>query len=199
MLNVQLRVAAALLGVSALLGGCSMIRGQNAGGYGASPSDTRARASQLDACSDVVARQYDTSIRNVDTRSNGRDADGNALIEWSLRDGPHATCVVNGSDRVLRFDTGSGSGSDRYGTSGTRDNGYPSSGSETGEAPSNMQLQVCRIEVAKRYDVQADDVNASGGSRYTDGGAVVNWTTRRGDEGSCEMSKNAEVLRINRR
>jgi hypothetical protein len=196
--NVQLRVAAALLGVSALLGGCSLIKGQNAGGYGAYPSGSRARASQLDACGDVVARQYDTSIRNVDTRSTGRDADGNALIEWSLRDGPYGSCVVSDRDRVLRFETGGGAGDDRSSTYG-RDDRYPSGGTETGEAPSNMQQQVCRLEVGKRYDVSADDVEVRGGSRYTDGGAVVNWRTRRGDEGSCEMSKSAELLRLNRR
>jgi hypothetical protein len=195
--NVQLRVAAALLGVSAFLGGCSMIGGQRAGGYGA--SDTRARASQLDACGDVVARQYDTSIRNVDTRSAGRDADGNALIDWSLPDGSYGNCVVSNSDRVLRFETGSSrSGRGSSGGDVGRDP-YPSHGSETGEAPSRWQNERCQVEVAKRYDLRGDEVDIRGGSRYTDGAAVVYWTTRRGDEGSCEVSKNTEVLRIDRR
>jgi hypothetical protein len=176
-----------------------MIRGQNSGGYGAYPSGSSARASQLDACGDVVARQYDTSIRNVDTRSNGRDSNGNALIEWSLRNGPNGSCVVSSSDRVLRFETAGNAGYDRSGTYSGQDDRYPSGGTETGEAPSNMQQQVCRIEVGKRYDVQPDDVEVRGGSRYTDGGAVVNWSTRRGDEGTCEMSKSAELLRITRR
>jgi hypothetical protein len=182
-------VAAALLGVSALLGGCSVIKNQDdAGGYGAYPSGSRARASQLDACGDLVARQYDTSARNVDTRSSGRDADGNALVEWSLRFGPKGTCVVSDRDRVLRFET-----------AGTGDDRVSSGGAETGEAPSSMQVQVCRLEVSKRYDVPSDDVEFRGGSRYPDGGAVVRWATRRGDEGSCEMDKGAEVLRVTRR
>src|SRR5690349_10551603 len=137
MQNRQLRVAAALLGVSAILGGCSMIRGQSAGGYGAYPSGSRARASQLDACADLAPRQYDTNIRNVDTRSTGRDGDGNALIDWSLRNGTYGTCVVSNGDRVLRFETANGTGYDRSGTYGTRDDRYPSGGTATEESPSN--------------------------------------------------------------
>lgn len=207
MRTLTLGLATALFGGVAALGACFPSSNP---GYEPYPGTVNGSYSngvvgpQLQACRSLVSEQYNVSTNYVSTQADGVDGNGNAVIRWNLQNGPNGSCTVSPQNRVVRFDSNDNS----YNAPANSGQAYPSNnyppppsgvlGQPTGDNANHFQIDACTMELVRQYNLNSNSIRTDQGVKYTDGNAVVRWSTDRGDSGTCVVNEKAQVVRIDR-
>ncbi|HET8648552.1 MAG TPA: hypothetical protein VFL95_00805 [Gemmatimonadales bacterium] len=208
MRTLTLGLATALFGGVAVLAAC--FPSSSNPGYEPYPGTVRGSYDngvappQIQACRSLVSEQYNVSTNYVSTQADGVDGTGNAVIRWTLQNGPNGSCTVSPQNRVVRFDS-SDNNNNLPGNSGQVNppSNYPPPpagvlGQPTSETANHFQIDACTMEVVRQYNINSSSIRTDQGVTYTDGNAVVRWSTDRGDNGTCVVNQKAQVMRIDR-
>jgi hypothetical protein len=206
--RIPLVTALALAGpVAFTLSACAALRGnQNDTGYGNSSSSLN------QACHDEVLRRYG-DLRSSDVSTRGTSNSNNSYdtrVDWRTNSGGAGSCMVSSSGSITGFRedrspyaNGNYSSSDQGGW--TNNSGYGNNGdnSNTGYSSSSeltrSQLEACRNQVMKEYQgLAAGDVRVNVQATDERQTSAINWSTNRGDSGTCIVNRKMEIATFNK-
>jgi len=156
------------------------------------------------ACRDEIVRRWHVPESRVRTTGRSTNADGESLVNWEIENGGAGYCRVdvNGNISELsveenRDDPAGDSGNDSYNDAVFDDsNDKDALGSR--EVRSS-QVQACRDEVVRRFDVRPSEVGVSAGELDDRGMAYIEWNLRSGESGTCLVDDQSVLVRFRSR
>ena len=152
------------------------------------------------ACRNEIAQRWNISRDRVRTTSRSTNYEGESLVNWEIDNGGAGYCRVdakgNVSELKVERDQDGGLGDlnddddfDRY----TDDDGLDSREVRT------SQIQACREEVVRRFDVRPSQVGTSAGELDDRQMAYIEWNIEDGRSGTCLVDNDDTVVRFRTR
>jgi hypothetical protein len=150
------------------------------------------------ACRNEIVRQWHVDRSRIRTTSRSTNWEGETLVNWEVDNGGAGYCRVDAKGNVSEFKVERDQ-ADSNGDFGDDDR-YPGdiSGSDSREVRSS-QIQACRDEVIRRFDVRPSEVGTSAGELDDRQMAYIEWNIQSGRSGTCLVDSDDTVVRFRTR
>ncbi|HEX2450544.1 MAG TPA: hypothetical protein VHJ69_05365 [Gemmatimonadales bacterium] len=152
------------------------------------------------ACRDEIVRRWHVDRARVRTSSRSTNWEGETLVDWQVDNGGAGYCRVDAKGNVNEFKVERDQGDSNGDFDDDDFNRYPSDtgGLDSREVRSS-QIQACRDEVIRRFDVRPSEVGTTAGELDDRQMAYIEWKIQGGRSGTCLVDSDDTVVRFRTR
>jgi hypothetical protein len=152
------------------------------------------------ACRNEIAQRWNISRDRVRTTSRSTNYEGESLVNWEIDNGGAGYCRVdakgNVSELKVERDQDGGLGDPNDNDDFDR---YPDDDGLDSREVRTSQIQACREEVVRRFDVRPSQVGTSAGELDDRQMAYIEWNIEDGRSGTCLVDNDDTVVRFRTR
>ncbi|HET8622382.1 MAG TPA: hypothetical protein VFM14_02350 [Gemmatimonadales bacterium] len=152
------------------------------------------------ACRDEIVQRWNVPRNRVRTTSRSTNWEGESLVNWEIDNGGAGYCRVDAKGNVSELKVERDQ-NDRIGDFDDDDfDRYPADddGFDSREVRSS-QIQACREEVVRRFDVRPSQIGTSAGQLDDRQMAYIEWNIEDGRSGTCLVDRDDTVVQFRTR
>lgn len=152
------------------------------------------------ACRNEIAQRWNISRDRVRTTSRSTNYEGESLVNWEIDNGGAGYCRVDAKGNVseLKVERDQDGGLGDLNDDDDFDR-YPDDDGLDSREVRTSQIQACREEVVRRFDVRPSQVGTSAGELDDRQMAYIEWNIEDGRSGTCLVDNDDTVVRFRTR